>query len=125
MGKSDLLIAEVSYPSISIGFLIEKAINLSIPVICLCQEKLSKNISTILKRYKSPSFKILKYNDSNLESVLDEELANFKKHKIKLNVFLEAKLDNYLKLKSKSKGITKSQYLRDMIIEKMKKENGD
>lgn len=125
VGKSDLLIAEVSYPSISLGFLIEKAINLSIPVICLCQEKLSKNISTILKRYKSSTFKILKYNNSNIEAVLGKELSNFKKHKVKLNVFLEAKLDNYLKLKSKNKGITKSQYLRDMIIEKMKKENGD
>lgn len=120
--NSDLLLAEISYPSISIGFLIEKAINLSIPILCLCDEAQSQNVSTILKRYKSDSFKILIYNKFNIEELLNMEFLSIKKHKVKLNVFLEANLDNFLKLSSTKKGITKSQYLRDIIIEKMQEE---
>lgn len=118
--SSHLLVAEVSYPSMSVGFLIEHAINSGLPVLCICKKELAGNIPNVFQRYHSDSFKMILYTVTELEDLLDKEISNLKKHKIKLNVFLDSKLDNFLKLEATKRGINKSQFLRELILEKMK-----
>ncbi len=120
INKAQLLIADISDPSVTIGALIEYAISNNIPVLCLCHEAYKKDIPSLMKYYDAKLFTLTLYNPENLENLLKNYFETFKKGKVKFNAFVPLELDSYMKWYSRKYHITKSDFVRDMILDKMK-----
>lgn len=118
--KAEVLIADISDPSVTIGALIEYAISNNIPVLCLCHEAYKKDIPSLMKYYDAKLFTLTLYNPENLEKLLKNYFDSFKKGKVKFNAFIPLELDSYMKWYSRKYHIAKSDFVRDLILEKMK-----
>ncbi len=122
VSNSDLLIVDISDQSISLGILIEYARNNNIPVLCLCDKNSIEKIPRILiYKRNTHLFSIIKYKKNTIEQDLRHYLDNFKKNKIKFNVFITPEIDSYMKWGAKKKKLpSKSDYFRHLIEEQMK-----
>jgi len=71
--SSDLLIAEISYPSASLGIELGWADAFNVPVFCFCQkiEDVPRSIKAVFKN-------IVEYNKDNLIESLSKEIVGFK-----------------------------------------------
>lgn len=118
--KSLILIADVSYPAVSIGTQIEFAISNNIAVLCLCDQEYEKDLSMVLKNYSSSLYTLKVYNKDNIKQVLEEYFNSFRKNKIKFNVFIDNEIYSYLEWYAKSKRMTKSNAFREIVLEKKK-----
>lgn len=118
--KAQLLIADISDPSVTIGALIEYAVSNNIPVLCLCNEAFKKDIPSLMKYYDAKLFTLALYNPENLENLLKNYFETFKKGKVKFNVFIPLEMDSYMKWYSRKYHIAKSDFVRDLILEKIK-----
>lgn len=75
--ESNVLIAEVSYPSLGVGFEIAKALSLGKPVICLLKKELKERCSLLIRGIQDPGFKVIEYvNLYELEEKLLRALSN-------------------------------------------------
>lgn len=113
--KSSILICDISNPSITMGALIEYAVNQNIPVLCLCDIKMSNHLPTLVKYYDSKILTLLIYSEDTLEYELDKYLKNFKPSKIKFNVFINPDVDNYMNWYSHKHGTSKSEFFRELV----------
>lgn len=118
--KAELLVADISDPSVTIGALIEYAISNNIPVLCLCDENQKKDIPSLIKYYDAKLFTLILYNAKNLEKLLRNYFETFKKGKVKFNAFIPLELDSYMKWYSRKYHISKSDFVRNLIIGRMK-----
>ena len=72
-----VLIAEVSYPSLGVGFEIAKALLLGKSVICLLKKELKEKCSLLIRGIQDPKFEIIEYTDlSELKVKLLRTLSN-------------------------------------------------
>lgn len=117
--QSDINILEISAHSLSIGFVIEKSLELNKPTIVLYY----KDFNPLLLMGNEDEKLILKsYTEKNLKKVLEEAIAIAKERRDKrFNFFISPKLLNYLEETSKKQGITKSKFIRNLILENMRK----
>lgn len=124
VSNSDLLILDISDQSISLGILIEYARNNNIPVLCICDIKHVDKIPRILiYKRNSHLFSIIKYKENTIEPDLRHYLDNFKKNKIKFNVFITPEIDSYMKWGAKKKNLSsKSDFFRNLIEDQMKED---
>lgn len=120
--KAGLLLADISDPSVTIGTLIEYAISNNIPVLSICNKNNKKDLPSIIRHYDSSLFTLKIYNKKNIEDVLRKYLETFKRGKVKFNAFISPSLDSYMKWYSRRYHISKSDFVRDMILEKMEKD---
>jgi 2'-deoxynucleoside 5'-phosphate N-hydrolase len=120
--KSDLLLSEVSYPSIGIGEQIAFAIQKKIPVICLYNRKIEDNPSKLLPRTKPNLLQLFPYEKANIENVLAEALSgSVNKNFEKFNFVITSQLNKYLLNESKRRNMSKSEFLRHIIEDWKKK----
>lgn len=117
--KSAILICDLSNPSITLGALIEYAVNENIPVLCMCDREMKNHLPTLVKYYDSKILTLLIYDKDNLEYELEKYLKNFKPQKVKFNVFINPEVDSYMKWYAKKHLISKSDFFRDLINEKI------
>lgn len=74
--KADFIIAEVSTPSLGVGYEISEALHLGKPVLCLCSE--STKLSALINGNTSQNIRIRKYNDvRECASMIEEFLREF------------------------------------------------
>ena len=59
--EANLLVAEVSSPSLGVGYEIAKAEDLNKPIVCLYREQVGKQLSAMING--NPCLKIIKYSD--------------------------------------------------------------
>jgi len=62
--EADVLVAEVSYPSLGVGFEIAYALLKGKRVIALCEEARLSRTSALIRGIQHPNFKLLVYRDS-------------------------------------------------------------
>ncbi|MDO8498037.1 MAG: hypothetical protein Q7S61_05855 [bacterium] len=116
---ADICIFECSLQSLTMGFLIQKALELSKPVIALYLED---HRPDLLAGIKEEKFQLIEYSPTNLSDKLLESIKNAKLLADKrFNFFINPTLLNYLYKASKEQGITKSTFIRYLILEHMKK----
>lgn len=118
--KADLMIADISDASVTLGTLIEYAVTNNIKVLCLVDNRYKSDLPSIMRHYDSRYFALLEFNEDTLTSVLNEYFTNFKKAKIKLNVNVTTELDSYLNWYAKKYHVAKSDLIRNLIITKLK-----
>jgi len=122
--KSDIVVAEISYPSMSVGYLISLSLNLSKPTIVLYSgnDNGSNLLSTIEETDK---LFIGKYSSEgkNLEDTLFSLLTRAKgSSDVRFNFFVAPKHLAYLDWVAKTKKLPRAVFLRDLIEKEMKKD---
>lgn len=117
--EADIGLFECSTHSLSIGFVIQKALEMNKPTIVLYYKD---NIPHFLVGAQDEKLIVRSYNDENLETVLKESIDEASEVRDKrFNFFISPRLLSYLEQASKQLGITKSTFIRNLLHEHMKK----
>lgn len=116
--SADICIFEVSSHSLGIGFSVEKALDLNKPTIGLYHEDSNP---IFLAGVEDDKFIMQKYSDKNYKKVIREalEIARERRDK-RFNFFISPKLLEYLEKASTAEGNTKSKFIRNLIVNKMR-----
>ncbi|MCL4338288.1 nucleoside 2-deoxyribosyltransferase [Patescibacteria group bacterium] len=111
--SSDVMIAETSFPSISVGYEISLAANRGKPILILYSEG---DPPSLLAHHFDDKIICEKYSPDNLEDIL-EDFLNFAQGAAdtRFTFFITSRLALYLENISKKKKIPKSVYLRYLI----------
>lgn len=123
INESDAIIAEISYPSIMVGYLLNYSLRQRKNVLCLYQ----KNPHRILVGDSSKLLRLKKYNpnqEKKLINTIKDFLSNLKNNTlhIRFNLMLDETTDRTLEKQSKKVKISKADYIRKLIEENV--ENG-
>ena len=119
--EADIIVFECSFPSFSIGYMIQKALDFNKPIIILY---LKDNVPHFLSGIEEDRFIIQSYNLHNITKIIKNTLKKAGERKDKrFNFFVSPKILTFLEKQSSSQGMTKTAYVRGLIIESMKKNN--
>lgn len=117
--NADINIFECSIPSLGVGFQIEKSIAYNKPTIVLYY---SKHKPHFIAGTQNEKLFIREYNDNNLSSVLEDTIDEARHASDKrFNFFISPSLLTYLEEVSTKAGITKSAFIRQLILEHKRK----
>ncbi len=119
IAKADFCIFEASVSSSGVGFLIDKSLSLSKPTIILFYQEQK---SFLLPGVGDEKMSIFVYDETNYRQVIARAVdfaVNMRDKRF--NFFINPNLLEYLVTVSKQKGVTKSQFIRSLILEHMKK----
>lgn len=118
--EADIAIFEGSLPSLSMGFLIQKAISMNKPTIVLY---LKDNTPVLLIDHIEEKLIVKSYTDENLKEIVQESLEQATEIRDKrFNFFISPDLLTYLNNASKDQGITKSTFIRNLLLEHQRKQ---
>ena len=119
--KSDLVVAEVSTPSVSVGHEITEAINLNKPVILLSTA--GGNRAMLLEGRKDGKVQSINYTMTNLVANLRKAIEEAKGNMdVRFNFFVSPKILAYLDWVAQKRMIPRSVFLRDLIEKEMRKD---
>ena len=119
MQEADINIFEASLPSLSIGFLINKSLDLNKPTIVLYYEE---NKPVLISGISHDKLIVKKYDKKNIKTMVADALGEASGLRDKrFNFFISPQLLQYLERVSNSLGITKSTFIRNLITEHMRK----
>jgi len=117
--ESDVNIFECTLPSLSIGYQIEKSLQYNRPTIILY---LKDNIPYFLVGSDEEKLIVKTYNEKNILDVLSSAITDAKYLSDKrFNFFISPSLLNYLNKVSHEMNITKSTFIRNLILEHKKR----
>jgi len=120
ISDSDLIVAEVSHPTIGIGHEISLAMEKGKPAIVLYEEGVP--IPQILKAVPSGNVKTYKYTLENINQILSSAVKDMKGTlPIRFNFFIQSEINDYLDWISKAKRIPRAVYLRNLLEKEMAK----
>lgn len=118
INKADLMVAEISYPSISVGHEISYALSKQKQVILL---HLPNKSSRLLEGIRDSNLRIVEYTSSNLIEVLNKLSVEIKKGmNVRFNFFLPKSLLSKLEIAAEKKGVNKSEFIRGLIEKDIK-----
>lgn len=118
--KADICIFESSTHSLSIGFLIEKALDLQKPTIVLY---LQGHPVYLLQGVQHEKLIIKSYSSDTLSKVVKNAIEKAVSIRdTRFNFFINPELLQYIEEKSRKKRTTKSEIIRRLIIEDIKKQ---
>ena len=118
--QADVLIAEISTPSIGVGQQISYAIENKINVIALVN-KGAKKPSRFTLGDQSKLLSIVEYKIEDLAKLLAAKFERLNIQKfVKFNFISTREINNYLDQVGKDKNLSKSEVLRNIVIEKIK-----
>lgn len=116
--KADVVLLEVSTHSLSMGFILHKALELGKPVIALHLNGFSPFFAQGIEDEK---LQVLEYQESNIEAILSSGLDYAAKvADIRFNFFISPKISQFLDTISKVKKIPRSVYIRSLIEKDMR-----
>jgi len=119
MQAADLVIAEVSHPSLGVGHEITVALDKGKPVVAAHK---GTTASQILQGIQSEKLIVVDYTPETLKEVLLEAIDFAKEQSdTRFNFFISPKQTQYLEWVSKHYRIPRSVYLRNLIKEDMEK----
>lgn len=115
----DFMIAETSFPSISVGYEISLALRRKKPVLILYSDG---DAPALFQYHRDENVVCEKYNDKNLADILDQ-FSEFVEgaHDMRFTFFISPEIAGHLDKIAKDKNLPKSVYLRNLIAEDMKK----
>lgn len=120
--KSDLVVAEITSQSLSVGFLISMALDLSKPTILLYRGSSKPNIISTLEESDKLIVESYLEND-DIERVLVGALNKAKgKSDVRFNFFVSPKILAYLDWVAQKRMVPRSVFLRNLIEREMKKD---
>ena len=118
ISSSDFLIAETSFPSISVGYEISIALKLSKPVLILFSEG---EAPSLLAHHKDEKLVCEKYSLETLKDIIDDFISYMQgTEETRFTFFITSQIASFLDKISKAKKVPKSVYLRHLIEREMK-----
>jgi hypothetical protein len=109
----DFVIAETSYPSVSVGFEVALALRYAKPVLVLYS---AGDPPSLLLHHSYDRLHTEKYTPSSVGRIIDDFILYIEgKHDTRFTFFLPEELNAYLEDASRRKKLTKSMYLRRLI----------
>jgi hypothetical protein len=116
---TDIMVSEISTHSLSMGFLMHEALGHGKPVIALYHEG---HDPYYVENLEDDKLQLIEYNSSNLRSRLEKALDLAKKQvDIRFNFFIPPEIIVYLDWLSSEYRISKSTYIRNLILKDMEK----
>lgn len=110
---SDALIAETSFPSISVGYEISLALRVGKPVLVLYSEG---DAPSLLAHHSDEKLLTEKYTMANLPQIIDDFMHYVSsKADLRFTFFITPKIASYLDAVAKKEKLPKSVYLRKLI----------
>ena len=117
--EADMCVFEGSLPSLSIGYLIQKALDFNKPTIILYFED---NTPQFISGIDEDKLIVKQYTKKDLKSVVINAVEEARHLQDKrFNFFISPGLLNYLEKASKEEDITKSTFIRNLILSHKKK----
>lgn len=114
----DFLVAETSFPSISVGYEISLALRLGKPVLILYSEG---DAPSLLEHHKDDKMICEHYTPSNLRQIITEFIQYIEgKMDLRFTFFITPEIVQYLDDISRKQKVPKSVYLRNLIKRDMK-----
>lgn len=121
INDADIFVADVSYPSASVGFQVGLALSKKIPVLCLYSEEFGdKEAPQVIKAINSPLLVISGYNSKNIGKIIKKFIKVLPENKlIKFNFIITPKIAEYLDDNSRLRNVSKSDFLREIVEKAM------
>jgi len=118
--KAYVIVVEVSIHSLSMGYLINKGIELSKPTLCLYSKG---NAPFFLSGIHDPNLVVSEYTYESIDDVISDAFDYFSGNQDKrFNLMLSPQMINFLNDYSKKNKMSKAQIIRKAINELMKVE---
>lgn len=118
--KADIMIMEVTGHSMSMGYLISKALEMNKPVVALHKKE---HVPVFIKGIDDPKLIIAEYSGENVEEVMREALRKADSLvDVRFNFFVNPKILNYLDWIAQKRMQPRSVFLRNLIEREMKKD---
>ena len=123
--NSDILIAEVSLPSSSVGYQIAYALSLKRPVLCLYSTEFGEmKPPQVINANDSSLLYIKSYQRANLKETIKKFFENVPQSRlIKFNFIISPEIENYLDWVTNIKRQSKSDYLRERVVKNIIQED--
>lgn len=127
INESDGVILEYSCNVDSVGQQLTLALQRNISVLLLVKDGINSEVDVLDDFFISSKYhkrlKIQKYQSNNINEILSVYIRNLEDGKsvIRFNLEIERELDDFLKHKAKENGTSKSEEIRKIIIENIKK----
>lgn len=124
VNKADVMIVESSYPSISVGYLLNTALHQHKPTLILYQHNPHRLLVGDTNRY----LKLRKYSQNDYPKLV-ATIHNFlestrkKSLKFRFNLMFDETSDNILTSRSKAYHISKADYIRKLIEKNLELES--
>jgi hypothetical protein len=118
--KADVVVVEVSEHSMSMGYIVNKAVDANKPVVALYKHG---NDPYFFSGIEDGKLLTLEYTNESLERVIKDAFENVKNMSdVRFNFFVSPKILAYLDWVAQKRMIPRSVFLRDLIEKEMKKD---
>ena len=126
LARADLVIAETTEESLSVGYQIAVAVQLKKPILILVNNdalsttaRFSNGISPDFDNFAT----IKQYDPDNLHAAIEMFIDKNKVEKkdMRFNFFINSEIDTYLKRQAYITGKNKSKVLRDLVLKEINK----
>lgn len=118
--KADIIVMEVSGHSMSMGYLVSKALEMNKPVVALHKKE---HVPSFITGIDDPKLIIAEYNEENVEQIIKDALKKAScLIDVRFNFFVSPKILNYLDWVAQKRMLPRSVFLRDLIEKEMKKD---
>ncbi|HPT66203.1 MAG TPA: hypothetical protein PK257_02745 [Candidatus Woesebacteria bacterium] len=118
--KADVVVMEVTGHSMSMGYLISKALEMNKPVVALHKKEY---IPVFIKGIGDQKLIISEYGENDVEEVIEKALKKANSLiDVRFNFFVSPKILNYLDWVASKKMLPRSVFLRNLIDREMKKD---
>ncbi len=118
--KADIVVMEISGHSVSMGFILSKAMEENKPVIAMYTSDMDP---VFVKGIVNSKLIMAEYDKNNLEQVISDSINKAKcLVDMRFNFFVSPKILNYLDWIAQKRMIPKSVFLRNLIEREMKKD---
>lgn len=118
--KADIVVMEISGHSVSMGFILSKAMEENKPVIAMYTADMDP---VFVKGIINSKLILAEYKKENLEQVISESINKAKcLVDMRFNFFVSPRILNYLDCVAQKRMIPKSVFLRHLIEREMKKD---
>jgi len=118
--RADMVVMEISGHSVSMGYILSKALEENKPVIAMYTADMDP---VFVKGIVNHKLILAEYNKTNLEQVISESINKAKSLvDMRFNFFVSPRILNYLDWVAQKRMIPKSVFLRHLIEREMKKD---
>lgn len=118
--KADIVVMEVSGHSMSMGYLVSKALEMNKPVIALHKKE---HVPVFIKGITDQKLIISEYIEKDVEEMMEKALKKANALiDVRFNFFVNPKILNYLDWVAQKRMLPRSVFLRNLIEREMKKE---
>jgi len=120
INKADVVVMEISGHSMSMGYIVSKALEINKPVIAMYREGMEP---VFIAGIGDPKLIMVKYTPENFEKMIWESLKKARSLiDVRFNFFVSPKILTYLDWVGQKRMIPKSVFLRNLIEREMKKD---